>query len=73
MTVFAAVPWTYWLAPAFLSIVAAALLGFGVAFLKKVVEPHYRYMDAVAAARVQRSVGTQAQLARSPGQRRLAA
>ena len=72
MTVFAAIPWTYWLAPPFLAVVAMVLVGFGLVDLKKVVEPRYRYLDAVRAA-MQRSVGPPAPLAPAPRERQLAA
>jgi hypothetical protein len=72
VTVFAAIPWTYWLAPPLLAVVALMLAGFGLVYLKKVVEPPYRYLDSVSAG-MQRSVGKPTPLARAPRDRPLAA
>ena len=72
MPVFAAIPWTYWLAPPFLTAAALVLVGFGLVYLKKVVEPRYRYLDAVGAG-MQSAVGTPAALARAPRDRQVAA
>ena len=72
MTVFAAIPWTYWLGPPFLAVVALVLVGFGLVYLKKVVEPRYRYVDALGAG-MQPAVGTPTPLARVPRDRQRAA
>ena len=71
MTVFAAIPWTYWLAPPFLAVAALVLVGFGLVYLKKVVEPRYRYLDALGAG-MQPAVGTPAARAQAPRDRQLA-
>jgi hypothetical protein len=71
MAVFAAIPWTYWLAPLLLVIAVLALLGFGLVYLKKVVEPRYSYLGELDG--LQRSVDPSTQLARAPRERQLAA
>lgn len=47
----AALPWTYWMALPLMIGTAVVLIGFALLYLKKVVEPHVLYMDALAAAR----------------------
>jgi len=68
----AAIPWTYWLAPPFLTLAALVLVGFELVYFKKVVEPRYPFLDAVGAG-MQPAVGTPAALARAPRERRRAA
>jgi len=52
---FAALPWTYWMALPLLVGSLIMLVGFGLVYLKKVVEPHVLYMDALSAARASAS------------------
>ncbi len=51
----AALPWTYWMALPLLVGSLIMLVGFGLVYLKKVVEPHVLYMDALTAARASAS------------------
>ena len=48
----AALPWTYWMAMPLLGATVLLLVGFGLVYLKKVVEPHMLLQDSLAAARV---------------------
>ena len=47
----AALPWTYWMALPLLVAAVLVLAGFGLVYLKKVVEPHILLQASLAAAR----------------------
>ena len=51
----AALPWTYWMALPLLVGSVIMLVAFALVYLKKVVEPHVLYMDALAAKRASAS------------------
>ena len=57
----AAFPWTYWMALPLLVATLLALAGFGLVYLRKVVEPHIPLQDYLAAARAASLTGTSGQ------------
>ena len=54
----AAFPWTYWMALPLLVATVLFLVGFGLVYLKKVVEPHILLQDTLAASRAASLAGT---------------
>ena len=58
----AALPWTYWMALPLLGATVLFLVGFGLVYLKKVVEHHILLQDSLAAARAPSLTGKSGQL-----------